>query len=181
MADVNDVLAVLGGKPLALDTARVLLPKVGGLYAWWSAKGCLPGVPTKPHANGLHLLYIGIAPSGTSSTATLASRVVGNHMRGNIAASTLRRTLAALLIDELKLTPIRKGKKVILRKDQNAMLSDWQQKHLRLTWHPTPKPWLFEASAIAALAPPLNLDDNKAHPFFATLSAARRKLIQSAR
>lgn len=33
-------------------------------------------------------------------------------MPGNIAASTLRRTLAALLIDELALTPLANGSKI---------------------------------------------------------------------
>jgi hypothetical protein len=180
-ADVARAIMALGGQPVSLDIARARLPKTGGLYAWWIAKNVLPVVPSTTHHNGLDLLYIGIAPSGTSSTATLSSRVVGNHMRGNIAASTLRRTLAALLLDELKLTPLRRKTKVILPKEQNQLLSDWQQRHLKLTWHPTSKPWLLEHAVIAELAPPLNLAANNQHAFYTTLSLARRRLVESAK
>lgn len=102
-------------------------------------------------------------------------------MQGNIAASTLRRTLAALLMTELALTPLRRGKKVVLPPDQNTRLSSWQQTYLRLTWHDTPHPWLTEAAVISTLRPPLNLADNHSHPFHATLTAARQALQRAAR
>jgi hypothetical protein len=44
-----------------------------------------------------HLVYVGIAPSRLTSRATVRPRVVGNHIGGNLAASTFRRSLAALL------------------------------------------------------------------------------------
>jgi hypothetical protein len=46
---------------------------------------------------------------------------------------------------------------------------------------PTPQPWLIEAGLIAALKPSLNLADNGEHPFYPTLSAARKALQQAAR
>ena len=101
-------------------------------------------------------------------------------MNGNIAASTLRRTLAALLVDQLGLTPIARRSKVVLPKEQNTLLSNWQQQHLRLTWHVTKEPWTIEASVIAALGPPLNLASNQTHVFYETLSLARRRLISAA-
>lgn len=176
-------IAALTGKTFSIEDARAQLPKVGGVYAWWSVGSTLPGVPPNKHPRerGIDLLYVGIAPKGPGSAATLRSRVVGNHLNGNIAASTLRRTLASLLARPLALAPIKKGTKVVLPKDQNTALTTWQQTHLRLTWYATPKPWLVEAAIIAALRPPLNLDDNTDHPFFATLSAARRALNQAAR
>ena len=181
--ELKEAIAALTSKPHPLDVAKPQLPKAGGLYAWWVHKNALAGVPGNKHPSEqtLDLLYVGIAPSGVTSKSTLRSRIVENHMRGNIAASTLRRTLAALLIDELRLTPIKKGTKVILPRDQNAQLSAWQQTHLRLTWHATQRPWLIEAGVIAALHPPLNLADNGEHPFFPTLSAARMALQQAAR
>ena len=48
-------------------------------------------------ANGLSLLYVGIAPRRPSSRQTLRTRIVGNHLRGNVGASTFRLSLAALL------------------------------------------------------------------------------------
>jgi hypothetical protein len=115
------------------------------------------------------------------SRSTLRSRVIGNHMRGNIAASTLRRTLAALLFDVLALTPVVKGSKVQLRKEQNTELGRWQHQHLRLTWHIAPEPWLLDSAVIAKLRPPLNLAANQDHAFYSTLSDARRRLQQAAR
>ena len=102
-------------------------------------------------------------------------------MRGNIAASTLRRTLAALLLDVLALTPVEKGDKVQLPKEQNMQLGRWQHQHLCLTWHVAPKPWLLEGAVIAKLRPPLNLAANQDHEFYSTLSDARRQLQLAAR
>jgi hypothetical protein len=126
-------------------------------------------------------LYIGIAPNGPTSKSNLRSRVIGNHMRGNIAASTFRRTLAALLLDVLGLTPVKSGGKVQLPEEQNAQLSRWQHQHLRLTWHAATEPWLLESAVIGKLSPPLNLDGNDHHPFYRTVSDARRRLQQAAR
>lgn len=183
--DVERAIAALTATPLALDAARPLLPRAGGLYAWWILNQALPGVSANPHLTlaELDLLYVGIAPSGSTSKSTLRSRVIGNHMRGNIAASTLRRTLAALLLDVLALTPVEKGDKVKLPKEQNTQLGRWQHQHqhLRLTWHAAPKPWLLERAVIAKLRPPLNLAANQDHEFYSTLSDARRRLQQAAR
>jgi hypothetical protein len=186
MATVGDVevaIAALRGKPVTLDVAKPLLPKSGGIHAWWIAKRKLAEVPANPHPTEpeLDLLYVGVAPHGETSAATLSSRVVGHHMRGNIAASTLRGALAALLLDHLALTPIKSATKVTLPKQQNDQLSKWQQEHLRLTWHAIATPWTIEAAVITAMRPPLNLADNTAHPFHETLSAARRKLQAAAR
>lgn len=180
--DTQNAIVSLTGATFSIDDTRVQIPKAGGLYAWWIVNTALSGVPVNKHPTepSTDLLYVGIAPNGAASTATLRSRVVGNHLNGNIAASTLRRTLASLLIGALSLTPTKKGTKVILPRDQNSQLSTWQKTHLRMTWHATPKPWLIEAAVIAALRFPLNLADNDDHPFHATLSAARRALKQAA-
>lgn len=182
LAEVQEAIAALTATPVSLDVAKPQLPKSDGLYAWWIVNNALAGVPPNKHptAAGHDLIYIGVAPSSEASASTLKSRVVGNHMRGNIAVSPLRRTLAALLLDELALTPIQNGAKVTLPRQQNTQLSHWQQQHLRLTWHTAPKPWLLEPAVITALAPPLNLADNTSHPFHETLSAARRKLQHAA-
>lgn len=176
--ETEAAIRALTGKTVSLEDARAQLPKAGGMYAWWIVASALPGVPANAHPTepGVDLLYVGVAPNGPSSNATLRSRVVGNHLDGNIAASTLRRTLASLLVDELALTPIKKGSKVVLKTEHNARLSVWQMTHLRLTWHETAEPWRIERAVIAALGPPLNLADNKEHAFFATLSEARQAL-----
>ncbi|HEX4422346.1 MAG TPA: hypothetical protein VH165_30745 [Kofleriaceae bacterium] len=93
----------------------------------------------------------------------------------------LATNLAALLLDELALTPVEKDDKVQLPKEQNMQLGRWQHQHLRLTWHAAPKPWLLECAVIAKLRPPLNLAANQDHAFYSTLSDARRRLKQAAR
>lgn len=185
MDDVEamNAIAALTANTIALDRAKLLLPRTGGLYAWWVVGHALADVPLTQHPAepDVALLYVGIAPNGPRSKATLRSRVVGNHMRGNIAASTFRRTLASLLVDSLCLAPTTKGTKVVLPPDHNARLSSWQNDHLRLTWFETAAPWDLEKQVIAALRPPLNLAANDTHPFYATLSTARRALRDAAR
>jgi hypothetical protein len=134
-ADLQEALAALTANAVALDVAKPRLPKAGGLYAWWMLRNALADVPGNKHPSDadLDLIYVGIAPNGPASASTLRSRVVGNHMRGN------------------------------------------------MTWHAVTKPWLLESAVIAALGPPLNLADNKTHPFHGTLSAARQRLQQAAR
>jgi len=115
-----------------------------------------------------------------TSTASAGMKAARQPSAAIPAASTLRRTLAALLLDELALTPTAARTKVTLPRDQNTRLSAWQQRHLRLTWHPCARPWELEAAIIERLAPPLNLASNAAHPFHATLAAARQRLRQAA-
>jgi hypothetical protein len=175
---VQQAVNALRETPLPLADARENIPPKPGIYAWWMIKESISGghAPAHPSVRDLKLLYVGIAPNSPTSSATLRSRVISNHMRGNIAASTLRRTLAALLVKRLKLAPEKRGTKVVLPNDQNAKLSAWQDEHLRLTWFAYPKPWEIEEDVIQELAPPLNLAGNRDHAFHKTLSAARKAL-----
>ena len=183
ITNTNQAIAGLTGATVAIDDARTLLPKLGGLYAWWIVGPALTGVPASAHPveDGVGLLYVGIAPNGPGSKATLRSRVVGNHLDGNIATSTFRRTLAAFLDSPLQLAPIKRGTKVVLSEVHNAKLSEWQRTHLRLTWYATTAPWVVEGRVIAALQPPLNLDKNEQHPFHPKVSGARSLFRQRAR
>jgi hypothetical protein len=63
----------------------------------------------------------------------------------------------------------------LLTRDDNRALTKWQHEQLRLTWRTHPEPWAVEHEVIAQLQPPLNLAGNSAHPFAATVSAARRR------
>lgn len=136
------VVEQLRRTPEDLAMAEPKLPKLGGFYAWWARRGCIANVPSSPHPTDaeFELFYVGIAPVSATSAATIRSRVRSNHMRGNIAASTFRFTLASLLVDALELKPIAKASKVVLKKEQNDQLSQWQRENLRLTWHAVPEP-----------------------------------------
>ena len=60
-------------------------------------------------------------------------------------------------------------------------LSNWMAEHARVTWAETPEPWLWEERALRELDLPLNLQGNDAHPFRATLAAARASARAEAR
>jgi GIY-YIG catalytic domain len=66
--------------------------------------------------------------------------------------------------------------------DQDLHLgSSWLQDKAFVAWAPCEQPWLVEQGLIEALSPPLNLDHNEDHPFFAKLSEVRRSCRAKAR
>lgn len=82
--------------PLASFPADPTIASHAGHYSWWaddaarSIIGARLGVPIP------RLIYAGQAdatrwPSGTTSKATLGSRIRGNHIGGNASSSTFRR------------------------------------------------------------------------------------------
>jgi hypothetical protein len=95
---MDDVVTKLQSEPQPFGVAAEAVPAAPGLYAWWAPAGGVPGIdgPAHPSAE-LELLYVGIAPNGAASKATLRSRLVRNHIRGTTGQSTLRRALASLL------------------------------------------------------------------------------------
>ena len=185
---VEEIVRALQGRPASLDQSQLPreqggLPREPGLYAWWATPGSIGGLPPNPHPDpelGLILFYVGISPNGPGSTATIRSRVIGNHLSGNIGSSTFRFTLAALLLEELGLHPVRTATKVVLPMKDNHQLSRWQGEHLRLTWCVTPHPWLLEDEVIAVMEPPLNLAANARHPYYSTVKQARAMLRRAA-
>jgi hypothetical protein len=50
-----------------------------------------------------------------------------------------------------------------------------------VTWLQTPEPWKVEEAMIRVVSLPLNLDQNRYHPFHAVLSAMRKEARQRAR
>lgn len=166
-----------------MSMARGSLPEAAGVYAWWTDRNSIPGVPERPHPDNpdLQLFYIGRAPRDSSSSATLKSRVVKNHLSGNTGASTFRLALASLLMESLGFTPQQTKTKSVLPNSQNKALSKWQEEHLRLTWAEHDQPWFIEDAVISRLKPPLNLAGNASHPFYSELTQARAKFIEAAK
>jgi len=149
-----------------------------GFYGWWSHRGAIGSVPHVPHPldDDLTLLYVGISPARETSRQTIRSRVIGNHLNGNIGSSTFRFILAALLIDALELRPFLRGTKVALDATDNATVSAWQRERLLLAWCARERPWEIEEEVIAQLGPPLNSAGNAAHSFYPRVRAARAAL-----
>jgi len=137
------------------------------------------GIPGLDETADLQLLYVGIAPNGAESKATLRSRVVGDHIRGTTATSTLRRTLAALLHERQGWQSRWTTRPVLVNRDELA-LSEWMGEKLQLTWAEHPEPWTVEAAVIAELKPPLNQADNQAHPRYGYVQEVRARWRASA-
>lgn len=181
--EIDEAIEGLLADPVDVEAAREALPAENGVYAWWTVSGAIPGVPQQPHPSdrALQLFYIGIAPRDSNSSATLRSRILGNHLGGNTGSSTFRFALAALLIDTLEFTPHQTTRKYVLPSSQNRALSVWQRQHLKLTWVEHNQPWLIEDEIIASLGPPLNLAGNASHPFYSTMRDARARFREAAR
>jgi hypothetical protein len=164
------------------------IPRQAGVYAWYF--DAMPGAvsPAGTHQYGdWTLLYIGISPSKPPengrrpSRQTLAHRI-RYHYRGNAEGSTLRLTLGCLLSAELgiELRRVGSGTRMTFGPGE-ATLSTWMAEHARVAWLLDPTPWIREHQLIQTLALPLNLDQNRAHPFHPTLSAIRRAAKARAR
>jgi hypothetical protein len=182
------VAAALASEPAPLlralePPAAGGLPAAPGFYGWWAKADAIAAVPDHPHPKRpeLVLLYVGISPKRAASSGNIRSRVINQHVRGNTSSSTFRYVLASLLFDELELKPRATIKKVVLDRDDNARLRQWQFDHLRITWCERARPWEIEDEVIALMQPPLNSAANQAHPFYTRVSAARAAFRTAAR
>lgn len=185
MSDAVSVADALQGPALSVELVRQrrdLLPAKEGFYAWWSPRGAIATMPHLPHPldEGLGLLYVGISPSRVSSRRTVRSRVLENHLGGNISSSTFRFVLAALLLDKIAIRPELRNNRYALAGEGERDLRAWQKDQLRLTWCECGEPWAIEQQVIALMQPPLNLAANATHAFYTDVRAARQELRRRA-
>ncbi len=178
----RDFIEALVSDPVTIADARRPekdrgIPNKAGLYAWWlTSPDALPAVPASPHPSepGLALMYVGVAPADADSAETLRSRTLKKHVSSGLAGSTLRRSLAALLWQDKGWTPrLTETGRFKFSPEDNAALSAWQERNLRLSWLAIESPWNHEDLAIRELEPPLNLADNRDHPFYEDMKSAR--------
>jgi hypothetical protein len=148
-ARVEQALRALSGEPVGLDLAVQGLSRGSGVYAWWAGPSIFPDLPGSPNGNApsLRLLYLGRATS-------LRRRILGNHLKRS-GSSTLRRTLAGLLVSESYRTTW--TDRVVLIAEDEARLTAWMFAHLRLTWAEDAEPATVEAELVRRLHPPLNV------------------------
>jgi hypothetical protein len=133
------------------------------------------------------LSYVGIAPSAPSagekpaSKATLRSRL-RQHMRGNASGSTLRLTLGCLLREQLgiDLRRVGNGERLTFAEGETK-LNEWLGVNAFVCWTVHDRPWELESAIISSACLPLNLAQNKAHPFHAQLSECRAAAKRRAR
>lgn len=159
---------------------RTLIPDIAGIYGWWFDTP-LPGVLLDGTlAIGKNrLLYVGIAPrkpsaAGSASKSTLRHRISRNHLGNRIGSSTLRRSLASLLREELSLAISRPGRKAMMSREHENLLTEWMIAHASVSILPHDCAWDIEEQLVALGAPlfPLNMRGAN-HEFVSTLRALR--------
>lgn len=174
--------ALTGVRHMHADAVELVARKPG-LYAFygddraWLDLALSPACPGQP-------LYVGKAER------SLSGRDVGTHFAsGMTGSSAVRRSLAALLADELDLVAVPRN---LTRPDgsanfglavaSDAHLSDWMEQRLSLaTWIRPDGVTLddVETAVVRQLRPPLNLD--KVGEPRTRLREARKRLADAAR
>jgi hypothetical protein len=172
-ARVEQALRLLSGEPAGLDVAVKRLSRGSGVYAWWAAPSILPGLPGPPNESvpSLRLLYLGRATS-------LRGRILRSHLRRS-GSSTLRRTLAGLLVSESYRTTW--TDRVVLIPEDEARLTRWMYANLRLTWAEDAEPASIEADLVRRLHPPLNMSGVNPEHVQAAVVAAKNAYNTSSR
>ena len=166
--------------------ARVLLhadlPSVPGCYALVADPAALEelglGAGTNPT-----VLYVG------KSEDSVRSRVSRTHLlKDRTGSSTLRRSIGALLREDLDLHPQPRSSKRSLRDLTNykfdpageARLTDWIGTNLRVVGIAVPDPAAKESKLIIRHCPPLNLT-GWANPHATMIKSERRRCAELAR
>ncbi|MFD8426794.1 GIY-YIG nuclease family protein [Streptomyces coelicoflavus] len=159
--------------PRSLSEAAAALPRTAGLYAWWAPPSALPSFPgpVNPADPGRRLLYLGKA-------TRLRTRITSNHLRRS-GSSTLRRTLAGLLMPTEGYRTVRTDRVVLVPEDEER-LTAWMHEHLTLTWAEHPDPLSAERELIARLNPPLNVHGASAGTALDAVRKARARYHESA-
>lgn len=171
MTPWQEVRAELLAAPLQPPTALGNEPSTG-VYAWWDSGAALAGrFPSDfPRVDPARPLYIGIAERQGLDARGLKMHLKRTRMSG------LRRSLAALLRDELELSSqvvAARGGMFGLTPAANAALTDWMLRHLSVTWVVHPKPSDVEGSIVGFELPPLNYDHATHGPYAARMRALR--------
>ena len=112
--------------------------------------------------------------AGVSSPA--ATRIGRQHIRGNARSSTFRRTISALLLDQLRLVPAGGGR---LDSPSNAVVSQWIAEHLTVgivAVDDRDALGRVEQALLDQLDPPLNLDHCPSSAARARLTALRARI-----
>jgi hypothetical protein len=169
--DIDIVVRQLGRFSHRLAEWGAHLPPRAGVYAWWAPPDVLPALPGPPHPHsaGVRLLYVGRATN-------LSTRIMRHHLRRS-GSSTLRRTLAGLLLDEQSYRTRRTSRVVLVDADESR-LTRWMTERLHVSWaeHPTPRE--VEPGVIERLRPPLNVEHARG-PVRDTVVAARKAYYAS--
>jgi hypothetical protein len=180
---IEAALQTLAGERHDRSRAADLVPDQPGLYAFYGEKQPWTELALEPAFDG-QPLYVGKAER------SLNGRDVRTHFAtGKTGSSTVRRSLAALLIDDVGLVAVPRNlakpdgsANYALDPPSDARLSTWMENHLRLATWVRPDGLVLgdiEIAVVLRLRPPLNLD--KVGEPRERLRRARRRLADQAR
>lgn len=157
-----DALEELAGVRHRRQDAAELVAREAGLYAFYGDGRAWTELQLTPKFDG-QPLYVGKAEK------SLNGRDVGTHFAtGKTGSSTVRRSLAALLSNELELVPVPRNMvkpdgsaNFSLEQSGDVRLSDWMEQRLLLATWVKPEEVILddiETAVVRSLRPPLNLD-----------------------
>jgi hypothetical protein len=153
-----------------------------GLHSWWADE---EGAAQLSRCLGLTLLpgriYLGQAgatkwPAGRPVPTTLAQQISETHLGGRVRRSDLRFSLAAVLLDELRLQV---QSPMLVAPASEAELSAWMKRHLSVAVHPVADPGILESlerRLLIRLDPPFGLSSMPPSPVRARLVELRRRI-----
>ena len=84
-------------------------------------------------------------------------------------------------VSDFPLRRVGSGRRMTFTHLGERWLDDWMERNALVCWTEHPEPWLMEHELLAAHSLPLNIQDNRHHPIFATLSAKRQEAKRLAR
>lgn len=149
--------------------ADLVLVSRPGVYAWWGEISWPPSFPAVPPGLPIYV--------GKADTEPLGQRARSFHLR-RTRGSALRRSLAAVLVDELELQPhvVRDRRSWALNAVGEAKLTAWMHDQLRVTWVELDDPGEVEQAIILQLLPPLNDKHATGSPYRAPMRELREAL-----
>lgn len=179
VALLQDRDGAVSPRSFPVDRAGAMRP---GMYSWWADEQARTQLGEALSAELAELIYVGQAgatkwPSGTTSAATLTSRIGRQHISGNARSSTFRLTISALLLDQLGLVPVDGGR---LDASSNAVVTPMDRRsparHNRALRRPRHTLGAVEGEVVAYLDPPLNLGHCLPSHARARLTQLRRRV-----
>lgn len=158
---LSDALRVLHDGGQALPPAALATQQLdsAGIYSWWVDDEGAAALTAGLGYDVSGLIYAGetggsSSGSGVAGKSTLRQRLLDNHMRGNISASTFRRTLAAALRAQLP------SEEDVFGQSAERALTEWMTQHLTVVAYPVADRdtvLALEKYVVQNLNPPLNL------------------------
>jgi predicted GIY-YIG superfamily endonuclease len=147
----------------AVDFDRLNAPESPGNYIWLLKDGCnLPQPKSMPNPvfnrvkvgnKELRVFYTGIGEKN------LRKRI-SEHLKGKIATSTLRKSIAALMGFPFEQFTSGQKKKCRMSKGDEEMVSNWLRKNCVLIYKENTNYRSMEEELIKKLDPPLNIEHN---------------------